>query len=198
MGPTGLKSRCQQGCVSTGGSREECFLDFCRMWKWPTLLGSVSHLPVSKPAVSHLLISLSVSNLSSPSLVHLWHSCIPLINIRTLANALAHRIGGGVQLFSRVQSCHSLWPHGLQHTRPPCPSPSPGVYSNSCSLSQWCHPTISSSVTPYSSCPQSFPASGSFPMSEFFASAGQSIEASASASVLAMKILSWFPWRLTE
>ena len=109
MGPTGLKSRCQQGCVSSGGSREECFLDFCRMWKWPTLLGSVSHSPVSKPAVSHLLISLSVSNLSSPSLVHLRHSCIPLINIRTLANALAHRIGGGVQLLSCERFFATPW-----------------------------------------------------------------------------------------
>ena len=75
-----------------------------------------------------------------------------------------------------------LWPHGLRHPRLPCPSLSPGVCSNSCSLSQWCHPTISSSVVPFS-CPQSFPASGSFPMSQPFASGGQSIEASASASI---------------
>ena len=69
----------------------------------------------------------------------------------------------------------SLWPHGLQHARPPCPSPTPGVYSNSCLLSPWCHPTISSSVVPFSSCPQSFLASGFFPMSQFFASGGQNI-----------------------
>ena len=74
----------------------------------------------------------------------------------------------------------SLWPHELQHTRPPCPSPTPGVYPNSCPLSQWCHPTISSSLTPFSSCPQSFPAKGSFPMSQLFASGGKSIRASAS------------------
>ena len=79
----------------------------------------------------------------------------------------------------------SLWPHGLQHTQLPCPSLSPGVSSKSCSLSLWCHPTISSSVTPFSSCSQSFPASGSFPMSQFFTSGGQSIGASALASVLA-------------
>ena len=78
----------------------------------------------------------------------------------------------------------SLWPHGLQHARPPCPSPTPRVYSNSCPLSQWCHPTISSSVVPFSSCLQSFLASGSFQMSQFFASDGQSIGVSASASVL--------------
>ena len=89
----------------------------------------------------------------------------------------------------------SLRPHGLQHARPLCPSPTPGVYSNSCPLSWWCHPTISSSVIPFSSCLQSFPASGSFPMSQFFASGGQSIgaSASASASVLPMNIQAWFP-----
>ena len=82
----------------------------------------------------------------------------------------------------------SLQPHGLQHVRPPCPSLSPRVYSNPCPLSRWCHPTISSSVTPFSSCPQSFPISESFPMSQLFASGGQSIGASASASVLPMNI----------
>ena len=81
------------------------------------------------------------------------------------------------------------WTHGLQHARLPCPSPTPGVYSNSCPLSQWCHPTISSSVVPFSSCLQSFPASGSFPMSQFFASGGQST--GASASVLPMNIQDW-------
>ena len=87
----------------------------------------------------------------------------------------------------------SLWPHGLQHTRPPCPSPTPRVYSNSCPLSQWCRPTISSSVSPFFSHLQSFPASGSFQMSQFFASGGQSIGVSASASVLPMNIQDWFP-----
>ena len=99
---------------------------------------------------------------------------------------------------SSVQSSRSvmsdyLWPHGLQHTMPPCPSPSPGACSNSCALSLWCHPTISSSVIPFSSCPQSFPASGSFPMSQFFASGGQSIGVSASASVFPMNIQDWSP-----
>jgi len=88
---------------------------------------------------------------------------------------------------------NSLQPHGLQHARLPCPSPTPGVYSNSCPLSQWCHPTISPTVIPFSSCLQSFPASGSFPMSQFFVSGGQSIGVSASASVLPMNIQDWFP-----
>ena len=87
----------------------------------------------------------------------------------------------------------SLWPHGLQHARLPCLSLSPGVCSNSCPLSRWCHPTISSSVVPFSSCLQSFPASKSFPVSQFFASGGQNIGVSAPASVLPMNIQDWFP-----
>ena len=87
----------------------------------------------------------------------------------------------------------SLQHHGLQYARPPCPSPTPGAYSNSCPLSQWCHPTISSSVVPFSSCLQSFPASGSFPMSQFLTSGGQIIRVSASASVLPMNVQGWFP-----
>ena len=91
--------------------------------------------------------------------------------------------------FSQSLSCVRLfttpWP---QHTRPPCPSPTPGVYPNSCPLSWWCHPAVSSSVIPFSSCPQSFPASGSFQMSQFFTSGGQSIRISASASVLPVNV----------
>ena len=85
--------------------------------------------------------------------------------------------------------------HGLQHSRLPCPSLSPWVYSNSCPLSRWCYPTNSSSVIPFSFCLQSFPASGSFPMSQFFTTGGQSIGASASASVLPVNIQGWFPLR---
>ena len=100
--------------------------------------------------------------------------------------------------FSSVQFSHSVvsdsfWPHRLQHARPPCPSPTSGAYSNSCPLSQWCHPTISSSVVPFSFCLQSFPVSGSFPMSQFFTSGGQSIGVSALASVLPVNIQDWFP-----
>ena len=97
-----------------------------------------------------------------------------------------------VQFSSSVIS-DSLWPHELQYTRPPCPSPTPGAYPNSCPLSQWCHPAISSSVVPFSSCLQSFPASGSYPVSQLFASGGQSIGLSVSASVLAMNIQDWLP-----
>ena len=111
--------------------------------------------------------------------------------------------GSSVQFSDSVMS-NSFWPHGLQHARPPCPSPSPGVYSNPCPLSQWCHPTISSSVIPFSSCPQFFPASGSFQMSQLFASGGLSIGVSPSTSVLPINtqemtthshILAWeIPW----
>ena len=95
--------------------------------------------------------------------------------------------------FSHSVVFNSLRPHGLQHARPPCPSPTPRVYSNSCPLSQWCHPTIWSSVVPFSSYLQSFPASASFPMIQFFTSGGQSIRVSASASLLPMNIQNWFP-----
>ena len=91
----------------------------------------------------------------------------------------------------------SLWPHELQHTRFPCPSLSPGVCSNSCPSSRWCFPTISSSVVPFSSRLQSSPASGSFPVSQLFASGGQSIRTSTSASVLLKNIQDWFPFGLT-
>ena len=95
--------------------------------------------------------------------------------------------------FSGSVVSESPWPHGLQHTRLPCPSPTPRAYSDSCPSSRWCHPTISSCVLPFSSCLQSCPASGSFPMSQFFASGGQSIGVSASASVLSTNIQDWFP-----
>ena len=100
--------------------------------------------------------------------------------------------------FSSVQFSHSvvsdsLRLHDSQHARPPCPSPTPGVYSNSCPSSWWCHPAITSSVVPFSSCPQSLPASRSFPMSQLFASGGQSTGVSASASVLPMNTQDWSP-----
>ena len=103
--------------------------------------------------------------------------------------------------FSCSVMSDSLRPHGLQHRcrrwTPPCPSPTPGVDSNSCPLSWWCHPTILSCVVPFSSCIPSFPTSGSFQMSQFFASGGQSIRVSASASVLPMNIQDWSPLGLT-
>ena len=102
-----------------------------------------------------------------------------------------------VVVFGHSVMSNSLLPHGLQHARLPWPSLSPRVCSNSCPLSRWCHPTISSSVIPFFSFLHSLPASVSFPMSQFFASGGQSIEASASAPALQMHIWGWFPLELT-
>ena len=95
--------------------------------------------------------------------------------------------------FSHSVVSNSLRPQEPQHTRPPCPQPTPGVYSNSCPSSRWCHPAISSSVVPFSSCPQSLPASGSFPISQLFVWCGQSIGVSASTSVLPMNTQNWSP-----
>ena len=95
--------------------------------------------------------------------------------------------------FSHSVVSDSLWPHGLQHARLPCVSPIPGVYPNPCPLSWWCHPTISSSVVPFSSCLQSFPATGSFQMSQLITSGGQSIGASASTSILPINTQDWSP-----
>ena len=107
--------------------------------------------------------------------------------------ALMGREGKVIYMCVQSVMTDSLWPHGLQHTRPPCPLPIPGVYLNSCPLSRWCHPTISSSVVPLSTCLQSFPASGFFHMSQFFESGCQSIGVSASTWVLPMNIQDWFP-----
>ena len=122
----------------------------------------------------------TVLKLSPPLLVLIWSPLPPLL-------------GSASVQFSHSFMFDSLRPHEPQHTRPPCPSPTPRVHPNSCPLSRWCHPTISSSVVPFSSCSQSFPASGSFQMSQFFASGGQSIGVSASTSVLPMNIQDWSP-----
>ena len=113
------------------------------------------------------------------------------IELLSVPNA-ALRFHSSVQFSCSVVS-NSLWPHGLQHIRLPCPSPTARAYSNSYPSHWWCHPTILSSVVPFSSHLQSFPASGFFPMSQFFTSGGQSIRVSASASILPMNIQDWFP-----
>ena len=125
-------------------------------------------------------IQLSHSVMSDSFVKHLFK---PFINI-------------SVQFSHSVMS-NSLW-HGLQHARLPCPSPTSRAYSNSCPLSWWCHPAISSSVIPFSSCPQSFSSSGSFPMSQLFTSGGRSIGVSASTSVFPMNIQDWFPLQSTD
>ena len=122
--------------------------------------------------------------------------CPPLsvVPVLVLLSRLPHT---ATLLFSRQGVFNSLWPHGLQHARPLCPSPSPRVCPSSCTLHLWYHSIVSSSLALFSSCPQSLPASGSFPMSQLFESGGQSIGASALALVLPMNIQGWFPLRLT-
>ena len=124
--------------------------------------------------------------------------CLPLLG-SSLEEKLVYHIIFHFSVYiciSSVQFSHSavsdsLQPHESQHTSSPCPSPTAGVYPNPCPLSRWCHPTISSSVVPFSSCPQSFPASGSFPMSQLFTSGGQSIRVSVSTSALPMNTQDW-------
>ena len=119
-------------------------------------------------------------------------STIYFINILQFSDYKSFVSFSSVQ-FSRSVMSNSLRPHESQHSRPPCPSPSPGVHSDSCPLSQWCHPAIPSWVVPFSSCPQSLPASESFPMSQLFAWGGQNTGVSASASVLPMNTQDWSP-----
>ena len=121
---------------------------------------------------------------------NLYHWAIRLMDCSL---RVIYFIPENIQFNSVSVMSNSLWPHGLQHARHPCPSPTPRVYTNSCPLSQWRPPTISSSVVPFFSCHQSFPVSGSFQMNQFFASGGQSIGVSTSASVLPMSIQGWFP-----
>ena len=120
-------------------------------------------------------------------------NCIEKLCKKEKKNVIQSHVRFGSVDFSRSVVSNSLRPHEPQHARPPCPSPTPGVHPNSCPLSWWCHPTISSSVVPFSSCPQSFPASGSFQMSQLFTSGGQNTGVSASTSVLSMNTQDWSP-----
>ena len=139
-----------------------------------------------------VLIFFFYMGLSSFPTITDWTDCLFSVICSCL---LCHRFNS-VQ-FSHSVLSDSLRPHGLQHTRLPCPSTTPRAYSNSCPLSQWCHPTMSLSVSPLSSYLQSLPASGSLPMGQSFSSGGQSVWASASASLPLMNTQGWFPLRLT-
>ena len=140
----------------------------------------------------HLLVSGSCNCYLTCQTVLCWHNWLRLLWCSGYPGLYRF---SSFQFSSVTQSCckDSLQPHEPQHSRPPCPSPTPEVYPNSCPSSQWCHPAISSSVIPFSSCPQSLPASESFPMSQLFTWDGQSIWVSDSTSVPPMNIQNWFP-----
>ena len=143
----------------------------------------------------HILVSLQIrasEHFSEYNLNCFWCTFYQIFFIKEKILYAILLILSSVQ-FSHSVLSDSLQPHGLQHARPPCPLPTPEIYLNSCPLSQWRHPTISSSVIPFSSCSQSFPGSGSFPMSQLFPSGGQSIGVSASTSVLPMTTQDWSP-----
>ena len=152
----------------------------CDIFLWQLQLTSIGTIITSGEAVLHeggWILSQWWKKYGCGWWINLWKSIV----------------NSSVVHFSHSVTCNSLTPHGLQDTKLPCPSPNPGAWSDSCPSSWWCHPTISCSVIPFSFHLQSFPASGSFPVSQFFASGGQSIGASASASVFPMNIQDWFP-----
>ena len=173
----------------------------------PNPLYGLQDPPWSSMCLSRLIslffhYSLCSHNLGILSVSKLFLSAHGIISLKTATRYQRQSSGYDILFnsvqFSRSAVSNSLWPREPQHARPPCPSPTPGVHPNSCPLSQWCHPTISSSVLPFFSCPQSFPASGSFQMSQFFTSGGQSIGVSASTSVLPMNTQDWSPLGWTD
>ena len=152
-----------------------------------------------------LCVNMTVTQIKHYTQVYLWRCFsrwdgIPVGGLSRLPSSVWVGIIQPVSVnqFSYSVVSNSLQPHGLQHARLPCPSPTSGACSNSCPLSQWWHPSISSSVVPFSSCLQSFPESGSIPMSQFFTTGGQSFGVSALASVLSMNIQGWIPLGLTS
>ena len=162
-------------------------------WNWATLCGKCYWCGLCSFSLGNLVqqIHVQVEVWWSLDFLTMYPKIIDVTILTLLLFNLSHVVSS-VQFSCSVVS-DSLRPHELQHARPPCPSPTPGVYSNSCLSSRWCHPAISSSVIPFSSCPQSLLASGSFPMNQLFAWGGQSIGVPASASVHPMNTQDWSP-----
>ena len=158
---------------------------------WPNELYS-SNIEVVSLSLFQGIFPTQGLNLHLLWLLHWQVDSLPLRQLGSPKLLLTLKIFSSVQ-FSHSVVSDSLQPHEPQHARPPCPSPTTGVYPNLCPLSQWCHQTISSSVVPFSSCLQSFPTSGSFQMSQLFASGGQNFRVSVSTSVLPMNTQDWFP-----
>ena len=161
------------------------------LWNSGTWINRL-HLHTARKRKKRIFRVYSSNSWKIPVWTTLWIESVSAFGFDFLLSHLGRQCCPKVQFSHSVMS-DSLRRHGLQHARPPCPSPAPRVCSNSCPSSWWCHPTVSSSVIPFSSHLQSFPGSGPFPMSQFFASGGQSIGASASTSVLPMHIQDWFP-----
>ena len=174
----------------------------CSIWPvWP-LSQSIEVLQSISTLYWNLALSLQISSISWKSIqfskqshcVSRKEMVVPRMGGRKQQQKRGlHAVQSNSVQFSHSVMSDSLQPHESQHARPPCPSPTPGIYSNSCPLSQWCHTAISSSVIPFSSFPQSLPASGSFPMSQLFTWGGQSNGVSVSASVLSMNTQDWAP-----
>ena len=143
---------------------------------WQFLSDSIFKFPIESVSKTRNYLLL----ISKPTINCLYYASVNIAQPETASVQFSHSVVSD-----------SLWPHESQHARPPCPSPTPGVHSDSRPLSRWCHTAISSSAVPFSSCPQSLPASGSFPMSQLFAWGGQSIGVSASASVLPKNTQGW-------
>ena len=177
------------------------FFFFLNILKSRSALPGSPHLPFLPLQLPHHSTSSTQDNPTLPRQVLGFSQGFIFSRLSSLQQIFLPHLFPTSPLSSIQFSCsvvsNSLWLHEPQHARPPCPSPTPRVHPNPCPLSQWCHPTISSSVVPFSSCPQSFPALGSFQMSQLFTSGGQSIGASASALVLPVNILGWFPLGLT-
>ena len=190
-------------CVDSFLVSLSCSIDLIFLYQYYTVLSTVALQHCLKPGwvillVLHLFLRIILAVLG----LLLFHTNIWIICSGSVENVMDNLIRIALNLkiafaFSSVtQSCPTLQPYGLQHARLPCPSPTPGACSNSCPSSQWCHPTRSSSVIPFSSC-LPFPSSGFLQMSQLFASCGQSIGVSASASVLLINIQGLFPLELT-
>ena len=165
------------------------------MWQWISFSGELFYVKISHCEGNIVIVVPDIQETDQKTLKHASFYTTDIYQIITTCTLKLHS-------YMSVKFCRSvmsdfLWPRGLQHTRLPCPSSTPRAYSNSCPSSWWFHPTISPSVGPISSCLQSFPASGSFPKSWFFASCSQSIGASASSTVLPMNIQDWFPLGLS-
>ena len=189
-------------CVGGGGWGWWRFLSLIHVFSTPSKMKKSSVLKTMHVLVSRCTLFIC-SQMAPPV------SWSEIILLQRTGSAIQNKMKGNcfwwenilIETYSSVQFSHSvvsdsLRPHGLQHM-PPCPSPTPGVHPNSCAVSRWCHPAMSSSVIPFS-CLQSFPASGSFQMSQFFTLGGQIIGVSASASVFPMNIQDWFPLRWTR